>query len=210
MQVVQLQEEKPSDGPRIAVNLNTPWICCTSNPVLTEFILAPTRLNFGIFKSCFLKNKHLIKDQKEMVKAVVVRESALEMLGQQTHLSCKDAPDLLHGVHVWACKANVIRYLPDSIPVGMLRLTGEKSGDRVIIAFGFADAVKAWEKATGRSSPTVQDVCQFLRDCDSERAKSIRSSIRLHHSVVGEGSLVYIPPGYICVEHVLSQVVSEV
>ncbi len=87
MQEVQLQEEKPSDGPRITVNLDTPWICYTSNYVLTEFILAPTRLNFGIFKSCFLKNKQLTKDQKEMIKAGVVRERALEMLGPQAHLS---------------------------------------------------------------------------------------------------------------------------
>ena len=158
-----------------------------------------------VFKAAFVKSKQK-RDFKGITDAKDVRARMVKMLGEQD-LACSGL-QALHKVHVWGYGQGMVSYAPDLHCAGSLRCTADGSGERFLIMAGLANVrAAAMKLKEGQNNePTMNDLVNFLKSITTESAKNLASTCPLTHGVVSEGSMLYVPPGYLILEQALTKV----
>jgi len=167
---------------------------------------SPTRLNMLVFRAAFVKDKSR-RDHKVMLNAGTVYDTlfAGTKWNAQSCLS-SDVDPCLREVHVFGYSAGMVNMGPDVHSCGSLRMTMEKSPDRLVIACPFFQLQDAVTNAMGLSKKaSMNHIKMHLRELTQERFSSmLNGGLKCYHGIIGENSLVFMPVGWFVMEKALT------
>lgn len=208
--------------------LDTPWVIQVSDSVVALLNSGEIRLNCMVFKAAFQKELKKRKDFKRITAVTTARSSLLRLAAGpetagvtadvQKHLKlCGDRLETLQMIHVFGYKGTQPICGPELHCLGSLRATCEKSGNRLVVMLPFGDAQEAIQRFRARSGdatytelPTISETVTYIKTLTQESLATLAKEVDMFHTICGQGSLLYTPPGYLLFEQCLGATVTGV
>ena len=207
---------------------DTPWVIQVSDSVVALLNSGEIRLNCMVFKAAFQKELKKRKDFKRITAVTTARSSLLRLAAGpetagvtadvQKHLKlCGDGLETLQMIHVFGYKGTQPICGPELHCLGSLRATCEKSGNRLVVMVPFGDAQEAIQRFRTRSGdmtytemPTISETVTYIKTLTQESLAEFAKEVDVFHTICGQGSLLYTPPGYLLFEQCLGATVTGV
>ena len=192
----------------LTTDFGKPWIMEERCAVARKTLEGPAvRLNLVVYRAQFCKQTERKREFKPILKCEEARRDLMTLAPPAASLVMESHPTV-NAIHVFGFAPGMVHIGPDVNSAGSLRITADKSGDRVVVAADFAAFQSAVSADLGESFVATMPQCQAaFKQMDQDHYDKFRTkhNVVFYRSIVREGSVLYMPPGMIFAEKVLNK-----